>query len=387
MSIEPGRSLYGVKLSGKDDLSQFVTELQKVVEEVYPGNWDITINSSSHNSIRDCTIRLIIKIGDVTIRNSRGSMHRIRDLYVKIIFAVDANEGIKMLYGLSGFRATITNEEYAAGYIHSHIRRGRYLMHQFCLGNNSSSMGVLMKAATQYHFNYPKGWKDKKRKEQWFGYVTSVLLELKSFVEWESLEGVPYISMTSVPSSRYKFQSTSPQSIRCHAENEFSRYILPNIGKLIKSKEIAVFLDNQAMHPVTIKFSEVFEKRLDKVIPLKSVTLENGTVQDIIINPQAGQEYYKIRMSNSIHFQGKIVTLFRRPYNFEGMETTTQIQGSQKVKDALKTMIEKHIYSKYLTYVLQQERRKASSRNAEEQRQADSFRKTIASNLTVINET
>ena len=120
---------------------------------------------------------LLLKYGNITIKNSFGIKHQIRDLYVSIPFNAEGGIVGKIL----GTRTTLSTKEMYNRYLHSHLpsihdsEEFPVKFQSFCLG--SGELGKL-RHIMGIEFD-----------------ITNVFLlftHLDIFVGWESLEGVPY---------------------------------------------------------------------------------------------------------------------------------------------------------------------------------------------------
>ncbi len=158
--------------------------LEKFLEEIYPGEWDVTETTT--------LFHVIIHWPEIEIKNKNAS-HIIRDLYVKF----DLNKSTLSMPNnsyLCGIRGTLTEQEFVAGYAQSHLdSHNNTNWASFCLGSGTMPDLLLkMRAAT------------KPSETLLFGF----LLQLDDYVRWESLEGVPYISFESIKGSYENFKET-----------------------------------------------------------------------------------------------------------------------------------------------------------------------------------
>lgn len=148
--------------------------LEKFLEEIYPGNWDVT-------EVGDC-YQVIIRWPEATIKNGSNS-HLMRDLYVRFELS-KATLAMPVGSAIQGLRGTITEEEFIAGYAQSHLNAHNSVTWAgFCLGEGTMPDLILkLRAAT------------KPTETLLFGF----LLQLDDYIKWESIEGVPYINMGSI---------------------------------------------------------------------------------------------------------------------------------------------------------------------------------------------
>lgn len=119
---------------------------------------------------------------EITITNSHENSHKIKDLVVCV--DIDPNTGFTT-GRLLGKRYTLTTAEHVAGYAHSHLSsREPYNFQLFCLGD-----GPLAKF-TQF-----------ENKSMSVPEIAMLAFAIRPYVEWESLEGSPYISFEDIAST------------------------------------------------------------------------------------------------------------------------------------------------------------------------------------------
>lgn len=124
--------------------------------------------------------RLVLHFPELTITNTRGTQHKIKDFYMCFDFTT------KMLLNNSkGLRATMTYEEYTSGYGHSHLSGGiDGRLSTLCYGS-----GPLR--TTVSYMNHT--WS--------IDHFTLMLMHAQNFARWESIEGVPYHRIDNIGSS------------------------------------------------------------------------------------------------------------------------------------------------------------------------------------------
>lgn len=121
-------------------------------------------------------LQCIIHFPIIEIKNRDNLKHTIRDLYVKLVFPLFDSVG---LLDIDGIRTTISKNEYTKQYAHSHLKRGSFTTWEnFCTGRSELGCSV-----TNDFFN-----KDKS-------VILQFLFLLQSYLEYESIEGVPYIKL------------------------------------------------------------------------------------------------------------------------------------------------------------------------------------------------
>ena len=154
--------------------------------------------------------KLTIHFPEIIIRNSKGRKHTITNLYVAFFF----NELMEHTSGWHGIRGTLSLEEAASGYSHSHLSRSCWSWSGFCLGSGEVTNIYADLIAAKFN-------PDTFRK---------AMLALLSYVEWESLEGGPYIQMSDIMgrSSRPTLPAIpNEENIRTYASRIINTLELP----------------------------------------------------------------------------------------------------------------------------------------------------------------
>ncbi len=172
----------------------------KLLEEIYPGKWDILIIMNSNRgekyyfnkelgrniyNIRKGPLSIIfqpiIHFENITIQNTRKQFIPIKSIFVKL----DCNF-YKDRYQIStilGARNILSYNEYSNGYLHSHLpttslsKHDLYFQH-FCLGTGEIRM-MFSKLSNQFNE----------------GLFKTILFHIEGYLKWESLEGAPYIKL------------------------------------------------------------------------------------------------------------------------------------------------------------------------------------------------
>jgi len=122
------------------------------------------------------TFDLVVYFPEITITNSEGTLHDIKDLYVRFNINIDVHRSAYSCIDLFGRRATISDYEFRSDYGHSHFSgRGLSSYSRFCLGSSEYAMII-------------NSMKFSLKEEDWF----LLFFSLENYVSWESLEGGPY---------------------------------------------------------------------------------------------------------------------------------------------------------------------------------------------------
>lgn len=111
------------------------------------------------------------------IKNSLGQTHTIHDLVIRFSLQNDT-----VICGLQGMRYSWTPEELSNYYSHSHLNIRIEKFQDFCLGGGSNF----------------KTFFDNLQKVNSTEEFELFLIQLESYLSWESLEGTPYISISKL---------------------------------------------------------------------------------------------------------------------------------------------------------------------------------------------
>lgn len=162
-----------------------LSKLKKFCEKyIYRPYWIHVENDLAH---------LYIQFEEVTLTNQYQEKITIYDLFVELTINIKDNYFLSDIYGA---KATWSYEEYRCGYIHSHLpSRNSSTFQKFCLGSSPFSRLMHSRALIS---------------EELF---ITILYNLEEYLQWESVEGGPYIYMKNVLNSKVEAQLSRPDSL------------------------------------------------------------------------------------------------------------------------------------------------------------------------------
>jgi len=173
-----------------------IRRTQELTEEYHPGAWDFQKcidNDYLGRPNNSAVYTLTILFPKLTMTNSSNDSHVIQDLYVSMCFTASMHHQSN-IYGVRG---KLTGAEYFSSYVHSHLSpsgidrdRGTSKITRygaFCLGGGTE----LIRLANNLVLDE---WNEEL--------FASTLLHLHSYVDWESSEGGPYMSMHNISINR-----------------------------------------------------------------------------------------------------------------------------------------------------------------------------------------
>ena len=175
------------------------------LDSVYAGKWDIFFDKSTmerreldegyyhdpddedyeEEYSKPWTVlegAFLIHFEDFDIVNGRGLKHNITDMFIKLPFRSDNNEGKFTISAFHGRRMSATKEEIVSHYHHSHLS-GR----TFKVGSSGWDFNGFCTGSGDIDLT-----KSRLRSEYNSGQFKLFLMQLNTFLQWESLGGVPY---------------------------------------------------------------------------------------------------------------------------------------------------------------------------------------------------
>lgn len=219
---------------------------------------------------------IIIHYPQLTISNSKGSSHKIYDLFVKIPIHIDGT-----IMTPRGLRMTFTKRDLLFSYIHSHLSALEYsgcnTFKLFCVGDSDFTVLTMQLNSAIRERETPNPM-----------YMDSYVHLLDNFLKYESLEGGPYKFINNLYASSYSDQSVS----------EYIRRDTIKIMKDILSlseEEIIDILPDFYINDLDVQFFH--SKKLDNFIQEKA---EYKCFRD-----EFGNETYPDVFDNSINVDPK----------------------------------------------------------------------------------
>ena len=249
---------------------EYLPKLIVSLNEIYPNNWDMVFHCEMFNQmIKDntgrqigiyrkvkLTISPIILFDLIHIKNSQKKSLAIKNIFVKIPISINKrieyrpnNEKVKIeeIYfdSIRGTRTNLTFNEYSQGYLHSHLPSNIFTTEikfdNFCTGSG------------EINFMF-----SKINHEYTDGMFKTILFHLKGYLEWESLEGRPHISIN------YLFLKSKSGDLHYYSNkicNDFVWSIMNEKKKKFKLDNILPDLDWQIVdNKYRIKDNEKFEE-------------------------------------------------------------------------------------------------------------------------------
>lgn len=322
----PKALLEGVRLTWKNSLEEILTGLFD------KDLWEVRIKESTNG--RSDLIFVMIHFPTITIENSNKIKYNIRDLYINIIFNLDALEPRVTLYSIRGFRTTMTQAEIFTRYSHSHLGNINFYdinstipVKPFCFGATdlSTLIGKLSLNCTR----------------DWLG-IETLFIQLAEFVKWESLEGTPHNYIESVYDVITERTSSEEPNYEFSLIKMFGNRILGNL-----TSDKYDFTKSYLSVPNSISFKEAIKlDNFPKVSGFLGVAREFPDLSKITELPNSDS----IELLNSM-FKGKPIKLTStEKATFKGKELGLEIVPLDYEKD-FKPLLSEVINSAFLALV------------------------------------
>lgn len=258
------------------DPSEFANQMDvfiTLLKEYFGTNWEVFIEPTS--TPNKYSINILLLYPEKTIRNSINETHVISDLVVclKIIArtnVVTLKKHMAIGTNITGSRLSLSIPELDSNYYHSHLPAANspklgIPFVSFCKGSGTDLDLLLMEPSHNDDFQFDQN------------YIERLFFSLDSFLEWESLESIPFKKIKDVveiykrPETSYNYEmyaSLAKQfiseekylgSLRLYVEN--NRYkVDPNV---LEDKIKEFFKEVVLTYAfVVIKEGEVFERRI-----------------------------------------------------------------------------------------------------------------------------
>ena len=155
-------------------------------QDVFPDMWEIQANT------------LVIYFPEIVIKNSLDLEHTITDLFVRFKF----DDFFVAKGTLEGKRITLSIREFLNGYGHSHLCPPGVAWNDFCLGHDAFSNQMRYFSELCYQDLDSKKISDLSEID-----VLGALLNLSSYIGWESLEGGPHRKIEDLSDWNYAFKT------------------------------------------------------------------------------------------------------------------------------------------------------------------------------------
>lgn len=284
-------------------------------------------------------LKITIKYPEVLIKNDKGHKRLLKELFVS--FEINQKG---LITHLSGARTKRTNLEIEKGYVHSHLTSNTGLsFSNFCLGTNTPihTAKALFMSAVQEN-------------KEINNYFSLFLNNVKSVLEYESLDGVPYIKMEDIKESITDIPNTYNLFNACKQYISFlsslSELNTTSLFKRLRNENIISF-HNLKLNIVNqqefeqIIFYEILNKNeryfdlftQDRYISLFIIVLYNGeklSIKDMSYRIKYSQYFYFNRQKQYLKLDDNIGEIDKSLVTYE-LDTSFKMIVSQYFKNEL----------------------------------------------------
>lgn len=196
--------------------------MEDILEEFHPGNWDIhtlvetnyydgLFMSKNDKPKRNISFWPVVRFPEVVLRNSKKQSHKLVDTFLKfqVKYMPDYGDNCFTFGNLQGLRATITEQEYRSSYNHSHFQGDS---REFNWSHCCTGSGEINNLFATLNAKFDE---DQFR---------LLMLQLTTYVSWESLEGHPYKRISDINVKHTPLQNLN--HIRSNHIIDYGREIL-----------------------------------------------------------------------------------------------------------------------------------------------------------------
>jgi hypothetical protein len=248
------------------------------------------------------TYHAIIHFPEIIITNGSKS-HKITNIFVKFFIRPDG----KIHPFIYGMRSTLTEAEYKSLYLHSHLRTlasGKIYFKPFCTG-----VGEINQVLAVLNTNYTSA------------NFMMFLMHIKNFLEWESKEGTPYITIDNI--FKRGERSSSHHVLADWASEKIADALIVSIGKKLEVSEfMKMFPCTTQENYIVVKASLEAERWMASIIENSDLTYLTGdrwNIATLLCLRDSTGAYYTLPYDNiRIKHDGTIL-------NFKGQEIKFQI--------------------------------------------------------------
>ena len=186
-------------------------------------------------SREDC-IFLITHIPSITITNTVGQAHEMKDIYLRFTF----NVADKTLHYVEMARSTLTLEEIHSNYVFSHLNSygspGSWSS-RFCFGD-ATPLSIL----------------DRQFRNRTCINFTEYFLLFREYLNWESLEGIPHRHMDKIKLRNSNEARVRSYQYRCYLDDYKTKLysILPELNYEIipTTQELRIKFNSQSIEKI-----------------------------------------------------------------------------------------------------------------------------------------
>lgn len=305
--------------------------------------WVSTVNSDGFIDslffIHNAYLTVYVKYPEIIIKNSDNKSHKIRDLYIKVIF--NYNGTLKQSFRI--LRSTFTEKELLEGYSHSHIRSICYKNSGYldklqewktpCLGS-----GTLLSSLTTT-LDYPSF--DETN-------IMAYFEAIDAFLAWESLEGGPYMKISNIGYENINNITPSVSRPLYNPEIELVVHLIQDEYFMSQFELVPTIIINCAKYDIKINepFMAQYITLLSKKLGLFQEIEKNNNVVYYHIDDFNNIKYFRIFNRENIHNIKK----YKNAYLFSFKNESVRLNI---IEDSEKPQHKQTIHPNILHYILE----------------------------------
>lgn len=325
---------------------KFIQDARQMLEDIYPGRGDIQFNlvprfkivqnqyGSNHvNQFRvfDAfdidTMYLVVYFPEIEIKNGRKLSHTIKDLFTRIPVKLTpgARGGLKF-ERIQGTRTTLSKAEFISQYLHSHlparglVEHGVKVLHyyqNFCTGEGDINNSTML-LNTEYDPDM----------------LRLLLLQIEPYVNWESLDGGPYMRIENVAARQYDYPRVNLNT----CESIFAQ-VINKIKHCPKILDLDwKFYNNKFTIVDNDKLEDLFHNGVSRLDSLTSLVTFKDEAGNYFVNQGTTAETFQ-PSENWIPFRGKKIH-FKVEGHYTIVEANQKKYINPKIKHYVKSRLE-----------------------------------------------
>ena len=184
-SISPAKFLE--YYSSNSIRKQIAQDVVKILQHIYPDKWDIQETAGG-------AYYIVIYFPKIDVTSEANAVETIYDVYFRFKISIYTANTIS-IENLGITKSTYTYSQYKSGYLWSHtpsVSKNNQTIEfsKLCLGESNIR-------------DAKKTLNNEKWKKSYFGLF---LMSIKSYLEWESIQGGPYIKISTINNKNYNIK-------------------------------------------------------------------------------------------------------------------------------------------------------------------------------------
>jgi len=219
--------------------NKIIRDIEAVTNHFFKDDWEFRMDDSLSNTGKFINLIVILHYDKIKVTNKKAQFVYIHDVYMKICLEGKIDNSIEIAY-IKMARGSYTAAQHLSGYMWSHAHR---------INNAAPLNFVSLCYGSDVFQMFMVEFKTKPlTRKQW----AMFLLYLQSYLEYESINGGPYIEMSEINDKDYSVKGLIAQEdirkvldIVNHIPKENIEYFYENEGFTINTNMIEQWLINR----------------------------------------------------------------------------------------------------------------------------------------------